>query len=83
MKVQELIDKISAYKFNCEAGSLSLCVDYQKLCIQALLNEQSMSEREKVLVAAALSVTQLIPTDADELLELKEALAAYGKEEGK
>ena len=40
MSIQKLIDKIATYKFKCEAGSLLPCIDYQKLCIQALLNEQ-------------------------------------------
>jgi hypothetical protein len=37
MNAEQLIGGIAAYKFECEAGPLHLCVDYQKLCALALL----------------------------------------------
>jgi len=38
--VQSLIAKLTTYNFECEGGPLHNCVDYQKLCVYALMAER-------------------------------------------
>ena len=40
MTLQQLIDKLETYNFECEAGPLFLCVDWMKLKSQVLLEKE-------------------------------------------
>ncbi len=42
MSISALMEKIATYNFQCEAGPLILCVDYQKLCVAALLAKETV-----------------------------------------
>ena len=44
--VQRLIAKLKTYNFECEGGPLHNCVDYQKLCVYALMAERAEAERD-------------------------------------
>lgn len=44
MNALELIDKLAACNFECEAGPLSMNVDYTKLCAHAIELEQRVIE---------------------------------------
>ena len=63
--VQSLIAKLTTYNFECEGGPLHNCVDYQKLCVYAL-----MAERD---CANARAATHL--ADAYSMRDQRDALA--------
>ena len=47
MNAEQLMDRIATYKFECEAGPLHLCVDYQKLCALALVADTTAPDIAK------------------------------------
>jgi len=55
--VQSLIAKLTTYNFECEGGPLHNCVDYQKLCVYALMAERDCAnDRAETHLADAHSM---------------------------
>jgi hypothetical protein len=49
--LEALLDKLETYGFECEAGPLALCVDWQKLRVAALLTHPPSPQRTQEPVA--------------------------------